>query len=165
MTSYSIRPVKASERDTIALIAERMRLTLMEVVDEAKGAQMYTLPWLRERVRWHLDPSACVGAVFVAERSGDVAGHTIVRVEHDEVGTRFGLFSTTYVELGSRRLGIADELLGRGEAWMRDAGLTYFATQTARTNEPLIRLYEKRGYEVVLELPEHDMIRLGKRDS
>jgi hypothetical protein len=72
-----------------------MRLILIEGEGEEARGSMYSLDWLRERVRWHLDPGCCIGAVFVVEAAdGAIAGHTIVRVAHDAQGRRFGLVST-----------------------------------------------------------------------
>jgi len=105
---------------------------------------MYTLAWLRARVRFHLDPKAATGAVFVSEgRAGGISGHTIVRMEGAH-----GLFATTFVTPRARRHGIASDLLRRGEAWMCDRGLTRAATYTAASNAKLIALYRKHGYRL-----------------
>ncbi|CAN0477795.1 unnamed protein product, partial [Phaeothamnion confervicola] len=101
-----IRELKIDEID---IVAGRMRETLLEVL----GYCEYSLDWLRERVKFHLQ----VGAVFVVE-ADRILGHTIVREEDGK-----GLFSTTYVLPESRRLGVADALLDRGEEWMRSRGM------------------------------------------
>src|SRR5262245_7442689 len=114
-----------------------MRLTLIEVEGEVAGGAMYSMDWLRERVRWHLDPACCTGQVFLVELAGGViVGHTIVRVEHAETGRRFGLFSTTYVDPAERRRGVADALLQRGEQWFAEQGLSEACTWTSATNTP-----------------------------
>ena len=92
----------------------------------------------------------------------DVIGHTIVRVDQDEESTPMGLFSTTYVDESARRLGIADALIAKGEGWMREQGMHFAATHTSATNKPLIRLYEKHQYSIVLRIAENKMVRLGK---
>jgi GNAT superfamily N-acetyltransferase len=144
---HAIVRLSSDDEAKIDLVAHRMRLTLIEVKGEEAGAALYTLDWLRDRVRWHLDRSACTGEVFLAERSdGDIAGHTIVRVEHDGQGERFGLFSTTYVDPAQRSQGIADQLLQHGEDWMRAQGLQRAATWTSATNAKLIKLYARHGY-------------------
>src|SRR5205823_1480125 len=105
---------------------------------------MYTIEWLRDRVRFHLDPAQSVGEVFVAEdRARTIVGHTIVRVEHEEGGRCIGLFSTTYVDPAHRRARVASLLLERGEAWMRERGLRAAATYTDESNARLIHLFEK----------------------
>jgi GNAT superfamily N-acetyltransferase len=143
----AIVTLSAADEARIDLVAHRMRLTLIEVEGEANGTALYTLDWLRERVRWHLDHQACTGAVLLVERNdGEVAGHTIVRVEHDEKGERFGLFSTTYVDPAQRGLRLADQLLQHGEQWMRAQGLDRAATWTSSTNVKLIKLYARHGY-------------------
>ena len=154
MIHRKIRTIRAAETDTIALVAARMRLTLMEVVGEEEGAAMYSLEWLVDRVHFHLDPARSTGAVFVSEDDvGAILGHTIVRVEADEAGAPVGLFSTTYVDPASRLLGIADQLLEVGEAWFRAQGLPAAMTHTSAKNDKLIRLYQKRGYRIVAEHP------------
>jgi GNAT superfamily N-acetyltransferase len=154
MIHQKIRTIRAAETDTIALVAARMRLTLMDVVGEEEGAAMYSLEWLVDRVHFHLDPARSTGAVFVAEDDvGAILGHTIVRVEAEETGGQVGLFSTTYVDPASRRLGVAEQLLEAGEEWMRGQGLSAAMTHTSAKNEKLIRLYQKRGYRIVAESP------------
>jgi len=119
-------------------------------------------------VRWHLDRCACTGEVFMAEMDGgEVAGHTIVRVENDAQGQRFGLFLTTYVGPAQRSQGIADQVLQHGEQWMGAQGLDSAATWTSSTNTKLIRLYERRGYSEA-ERGAHPqtgtiMVRLARR--
>jgi hypothetical protein len=86
-----IRPLDPTRDDEVELVATRMRATLVEVVDSVEGQTMYTMKWLRQRVRWHLDPEACEGEVFVAEGDGGaIVGHTIVRVETAEGGAGSG---------------------------------------------------------------------------
>lgn len=123
---------------------------------------MYTMDWLIQRVLFHLDPSQSTAQVYVSESSdGHLSGHCIVRKEFDEKGIPYGLFSTTYVESQSRRLGIANALLMQGEDWMRSLGLTMAATATSKKNEKLINMYFKHGYKIVVTTDE--MARLEKR--
>ena len=145
----SIREINAASAAEVALVAQRMRQTLIEVEGEAVGTALYSLEWLQERVRWHLDPDTCTGAVFLAigEDEG-ILGHTIVRVELQETVTRFGLFTTTYVDPAARRRAVADRLLIHGEQWMKRLRLDEAATWTSGTNLKLIRLYAKHGYVV-----------------
>ena len=155
-----IREINPDSEVEIGIVAERMRLTLMEVIDEARGASMYTIEWLRARVRFHLDPCQAVGAVFVAEADGGtIVGHTIVRVQQEHDG-ELGLFSTTYVLPEERRGGVARRLLHRGESWMRERGMQRAATYTSKTNHKLIYLYEGRGYAI--DLRSDEMVRLVK---
>lgn len=107
---------------------------------------MYTMDWLMDRVKFHLDPDKCSGQVFLAiGEEGTVAGHTIVRIENEEAGP-IGLFSTTYVHPDYRRRGAAQALLDRGEAWMRERRMSRALTYTDRDNEPLKKLFTERGY-------------------
>lgn len=146
----AIVPIAAHDEARIALVAQRMRQTLIEVEGEAIGHSLYTLDWLRNRVRWHLDAANCNGRVWLAiADGGEVAGHTIVRVEMDDAGRRFGLFSTSYVAPPWRRTGVAGRLLVQGEGWMREQGLAEASTWTSSTNRPLIALYGCHGYAEV----------------
>lgn len=152
-----VRPIDPQSSAEIALVAERMRLTLIEVEGPEVGGSMYTIDWLVDRVRFHLDPARSEGAVFVAAALGSdgqdihsrVVGHTIVRVESEPERPRFGLFSTTYVAPSRRRSGVAGRLLARGEEWMIARSLPSACTWTSASNQGLIRLYEGRGYSIV----------------
>lgn len=145
-----VRPIGPHAPREIALVAERMRQTLVEVLGEARGTALYTMEWLVDRVRFHLDPARSTGAVFLAESTdGGIAGHTIVRVEAEDDGRRIGLFSTIYVDPAERRSGVAAALLRRGELWMAEHALRHAVTYTAETNARLIALFEKHGYAIV----------------
>ncbi|MFZ5479621.1 MAG: GNAT family N-acetyltransferase [Myxococcota bacterium] len=144
-----IRPLASPAE--LDLVAARMRATLVEVLGEARGGSMYTMDWLRERARWHVDH----GAVLLADVDGAIAGHTIVREEPDG-----GLFSTTWVDPAWRRRAIGSALLLAGEGWMRARGLAAANTWTSSTNVPLIRLYERHGYAIVERGEE--MVRLSR---
>ena len=137
-----------------------MRATLVEVLGKDRGEAMYTLGWLRDRARFHVDPSQCAGEIFLAEIEGEVVGHTIVRIERGSDGAEFGLFSTTYVAPEFRGQGVATALVETGEAWMRDHGMTRAVTDTADANAPLLELFRKRGYQVVESAD--DMVRLTR---
>ena len=92
-----IRPIDPCDDQEIDLVAERMRATLAEVIGE-EGYHMYTLEWLRNRVRWHLQRDQCVGRVLLAiDAEGSIMGHIIARVEEASTMTPVGLFSTIYV--------------------------------------------------------------------
>lgn len=128
----TLRPINPTSDAEINLVAQRMRLTLIEVEGEAVGTALYPLDWLRERVRWHLDPARARAQVCLAiDPAGDIVGHMIVRVEADDDGGRFGLFSTTYVRPESRQNGVASALLLHGEQWMCALGLPSAATWTS----------------------------------
>lgn len=145
-----IREIDPSSDAEIALVAQRMRDTLIEVEGPENGVALYTMDWLRDRVRWHLDPAMALAKVLLAvDDDGQIVGHTIVRRESADDGAVFGLVSTTYVVPASRRFGIAQRLLEAGEAWMHQHALPLSATWTSATNTPLIRLYERNGYAQV----------------
>lgn len=146
-----IRPLDRQQPAELDWVAQGMRATLIEVEGEASGSALYTLDWLRERARWHLDNPDLPTEVLVAvSDSGALLGHTILRRESDAQLTAFGLVSTTYVHADARRQGVAQALLEAGEAWVRAQGLGHCATWTSATNTPLIRLYTRQGYAQVL---------------
>ncbi len=147
LKTIQIREIDPNAKTEIDVVAQRMRATLIEVEGEATGTALYSMQWLRERVRWHLDSNAVASKVFIAVNDGgEIVGHTIVRQELDAEGACYGLFSTTYVVPNARRSGIADELLRTGEHWMRSQSLQSSATWTSATNSKLIQLYTKHGY-------------------
>ena len=163
----AIREIDPGSMDEIDWVARGMRRTLIEVEGEEVGTALYTIDWLIQRVRWHLDPDQCIGKVFVAEdRPGHIIGHTIVRIEFEDDGRKYGLFSTTYVDPASRKRAVASDLLLHGENWMHSHDLHAAATWTSATNKKLISLYEKHGYEITAHYT-HDvtgtpMVKLGK---
>lgn len=157
-----VRPLNPESRAEIELVASRMRLTLIDVLGEEVGGNMYTMDWLLDRARFHLDPTRCTGQILLAENcDGKVTGHTILRVQDDEEFGQHGLFSTFYVIPECRGQGIATEFVTHGEAWMREQGMSTAMTYTAEDNTRLRNLMEKLGYEVVLK--KNDMVALAKR--
>lgn len=161
LSQPSIREIDPDSPDEIELVATRMRRTLIDVLGAERGSALYTLDWLRARVRWHLDPVQTTAKVFLSEDSeGHVTGHTIVRVEVEGGEEPFGIFSTIYVEPAFRRQGIATALLLRGEQWLREQGLARAVTNTAETNQRLIDLFARHGYAI--QLAESEMVQLGK---
>jgi ribosomal protein S18 acetylase RimI-like enzyme len=159
---YAVRPLRRGAAGEIELVAQRMRLTLIEVLGPRIGADLYSMDWLRARVRWHLDPAECTGDVLVAESAGAIVGHTIVRLEPVASGETTGLFSTVYVVPEARRRGIANALVQHGEAWLASHHMTTFGTSTSATNTPLIALFTNHGYEIVLRVAESNMVHLSK---
>ena len=162
----TIRPIDPASAAELAFVADRMRRTLVEV-DGERGGALYTPEWLRARVEFHLDAARCTGAVFVAhDEDGALLGHTLVRIETQADGRRFGLFATTWVEPQARRAGVAGQLLARGEAWMRAHALPEAATWTSAANAKLIALYASRGYAQSDSGPEEltgaPMVRLSR---
>lgn len=154
-----------ADTSAIDLVARRMRATLVEVEGEDAGGGMYSMDWLRERVRWHLDGRAAE-VVIAVDAAGEILGHTIYRVESDAAGRPLGLISTTYVVPEARRLGVAQQLLSRAEAWFRERGLPASCTWTSATNIPLIALYARNGYTEAERGPNEQsgtlMVRLSK---
>ena len=49
------------------LIASRMRLTPIDVMDQERGTALYTMDELRDRLRWHLDSKNMIASVLLAE--------------------------------------------------------------------------------------------------
>jgi len=161
MGAYRVRAINPQSPAEVELVAFRMRQTLVEVLGEEVGGKMYTMDWLVQRLLWHLDPNQCVGQVFLAEDGeGHITGHTIVRIELDEAGREVGLFSTFFVEPGSRNQAIATNLVAQGERWMMNHGMRTAMTYTAETNEKLKGLLLKLGYHFVPV--QNEMVALSK---
>jgi GNAT superfamily N-acetyltransferase len=150
LSAIHIRAINPESDAEIDLVAQRMRATLIEVEGETVGTSLYSMEWLRDRVRWHLDGNGVVASVMLAENAdGDIVGHTIVRRETCRTGEPFGLISTTYVVPGARRTGVAEALLRAGEQWFKREALQIGVTWTSSTNAKLIELYERHGYKQV----------------
>lgn len=163
MARMRLRDIDPRNDSEIRLVAERMRATLMEV----EGDGLYTMEWLVDRVRWHLDGARQARVVLGIDDAGGVAGHTIFRVEQDEQGQPFGLVSTSYVLPAARRLGFASAFLQEAERWFRERQLPLAATWTSSTNTPLIALYARHGFAEDRRGPNDltgtMMVRLAKR--
>jgi len=139
-----------------------MRETLIEVLGEEAGKEMYSMSEVIQRVRWHLDSEKICAQIFVAEdRSGKNVGHTIVRIDDDGEGKSIGLFATTYVTPQVRRKGIAVRLIEEGERWMKEQNMTCAATYTDEDNEKLQQLYLQQGY-ALSPMPKN-FVKLSKR--
>jgi GNAT superfamily N-acetyltransferase len=156
-----IREIDRNSDVEIGLVAERMRQTLVEVLGEEVGASMYTMEWLVDRVKFHLDPDKCTGAVFLSVIDTGITGHTIVRLEIDDEFGEIGLFSTTYVIPEARRHGTAGMLLWAGEHWILAKGRSTAVTYTDTDNKPLQKLYQENGYQLK-EMP-NNFVALSKR--
>ena len=150
-----IRALQAGSNREIELIASRMRLTLVEVLGKDRAEDLYSMDWLRERVRFHLDPMQCHAAVYLAEaEDGHILGQSIVRIEPARPldakpsPEEYGLMSTIYVAPEARRAGVAVRLVDQVEAWIQEQGVDRAATNTGQHNLKVIRLFEKRGYTI-----------------
>lgn len=133
---------------SVELIARRMRLTLVEVLDEERADAMFEHDGLVERVRWHLDrvtPDR-QAEVFMASVDGEMVGHTMVRVDVVD-GEELGLFATIYVTPPARRWGVASALVQAGEAWMVERKVVVAATYTDAHNERLLAFFRDHKYE------------------
>ena len=166
MRDMVLRDIDPLDPTEIALVARRMRDTLIEVEGPERGAAMYTLPWLEHRVRWHLDPALSTAKVVLAlDADARIVAHSIYRIEGGGDG-QYGLISTTYVLPEARRQGYAQALLDAAERWCRDRGLPLICTWTSARNAALIALYRRNGYDEVErganDLTGTTMVRLAK---
>lgn len=155
MSEPTIRPIDPESAQEIELVGTRMRDTLIEVLGDERGSQMYSIEWLVQRVRFHLDTNQSTGEVFVAEGpNGQIIGHTIVRLDKNEAGDTIGLFSTIFVVPEMRRKKVAQRLIERGERWLIDRGMAELHTYTDVGNLKLIRLFQGKGFRVMEEKNE-----------
>lgn len=153
-----VRALDPASDAEIELVATRMQDTLVEVVGEARGRAMYSMDWLRERVRFHLDPSR-TASVLVAEDESGIVGHAIGREEHDALG-RHGWFSTIFVAPSHRRRGVAVLLADAMEAWLTSLGVSRLAYATGAHHARVIAFFERRGYRITAR--EGEMVRLER---
>jgi GNAT superfamily N-acetyltransferase len=159
--SIHIREIDRNSNEEITLVAARMRQTLIEVLGEEKGTALYSMDWLMDRVRWHLDREQTQAKIFLIEtNSREIAAHAISRVESDEKSVSYGYFSTIYVEPKSRNRGFAKALLHHVESWFSDIGMPKVVYNTAENHSKLIKLFESHGYQITHR--ESDMVQLTK---
>ena len=153
-----IREIDPNSDAEIHLVAQRMRQTLVEVLGEEKGGEMYTMDWLIERVRWHLNFKNTDGRVFLSEsQGGEIIGHAIARIDH---GSLFGYFSTVFVEPSSRRHGVANSLVKHVESWFSERKMPKVVYNTANNHVALIGLFTAHAYEITHA--ESEMVQLTK---
>ena len=162
----SIRDIDPASESEIALVAQRMWDTLLEVEGPQRGAAIHAPSWLDERLRWHLDPARTTAKVLLAiGPEADIVGHAIFRIEARD-SDAFGLVVTTYVVPSARQSGWAAKLLDQGHAWFRSQGVSRTCTWTSGTNTALIALYRKLGYDFVDHGPNGitgtPMVKLGR---
>lgn len=153
-----LRDLDPGAEAEIDLVAARLRETLVEVLGEERGGAMYAMEWLRERVRFHADPTR-QARVLLAEDDGAIVGHTMARLEHDEAGPH-GWFSTIFVAPTHRRRGVAVKLADETEAWLRALGVPRLAYATGARHARVITFFERRGYRIVAR--ENEMVRLER---
>jgi ribosomal protein S18 acetylase RimI-like enzyme len=158
----SIRELNPDSESEILLVAQRMRETLIEVLGEEKGTAFYTMEWLVDRVRWHLDSSQTAAKIFLIEGyQQQIIGHAIARIETDSEGSSFGYFSTIFIEGNSRKQGLAQALIETVEAWLMSMKMPKIVYNTAKNHFALIRLFERNGFKIAHE--ESEMVQLVKK--
>ena len=156
----SIREIDATSDVEIAVVATNMRRTLVEVLGLEKGTALYSMDWLVDRVRWHLDSQQAPAKVFIAEMSGRIISHAIARVETETDGTLYGYFSTIFVEPEWRNKGIAASMLSHTVSWLESMRMPKIIYNTAENHSKLIRIFERNGF--VITHRENEMIQLTK---
>ncbi|MBY0413048.1 MAG: GNAT family N-acetyltransferase [Bdellovibrionales bacterium] len=153
-----IREINPKSEFEIDLVAHRMQQTLIEVLGYEKGEAMYSIDWLRDRVKWHLDQSTNDGQVFLIENQDqEIVGHAIVRVDF---GSSFGYFSTIFIEPASRKNGLAKKLIKHVETWFKERKTPRIIYNTGTHHIAIIKLFESHGYKISLE--QSEMVQLSK---
>lgn len=160
MPDFNIRELNPDSKEEISLVASRMRQTLVEVLGEERGTALYSIDWLLERVRWHLDPSKTTAKVFLPENANIITGHAIARIEYGDDKLPYGYFSTIFVEPSSRNRGVANALVGHVESWLRQMKMPKIVYNTAKGHAKLIRLFERNGFQITAH--EDEMVQLTK---
>ena len=90
-------------------------------------------------------PDRCF--LFAEAPDGLVVGQSAMKTLRDEDGRLYGYFSTRYVLPRFRRQGLGQRLLDEGLGWMRAQGAEYAVAHTHATNEPLLGLFRRNGFE------------------
>lgn len=161
MATFNIRPLDPTRYDELLLVALRMRQTLVSVLGQQRGLSLYSMEWLTDRVRWHLDPTKTTAVVLIAEDDTEgMLGHAIARIEHDQQGNPFGYFSTIFVEPASRRRRVASALVERVLSWFALRKLPRAVYNTASHNHKVIGLLKQHGFDIGLS--EGEMVQLTK---
>lgn len=93
-----IREIDPTNKEEIKLVAQRMQSTLIDVLGKRARVSLYTLDWLEDRVKWHLNPSQTRAKIFLSENfAKEITGQAIGRIEMGDDGIEFGYFSTIYI--------------------------------------------------------------------
>ena len=158
VNEIKIRDIDADSCEEIQLVAQRMRETLIEVLGEEKGTSLYSMQWLEDRVRWHLDVKNTKGRVLVAQnKTQEIVAHAIARIDK---GAGFGYFSTVFVAPHFRKMGVASVLMDYVEDWFRQNKMNKVIYNTAENHAVLLKIFKSRGYEVTHA--EAEMLQLTK---
>lgn len=157
--NLKIREIDRDSEIEIALVASRLRQTLVEVLGEEKGTGLYSMEWLLDRIRFHLDPQETKKIFLVDDDAGHIRAQAIARVER-EGQSSYGYFSTIFVEPNFRNQGLATRLILHVESWFRRLNMPKIIYNTADNHTKLIRLFERHGYRITLYASE--MVQLTK---
>lgn len=155
--NIEIRPIDPNSPVEIKLVANRMGVTLDEVLPKSSDHPQYEVSWLIQRVQQHISGELSA-QVYLAVYQEEIIGHTIVRIEDKN----FGLFATTYVTPKFRKHQVASKLIIQGEKWMLDYSLSLSKTYTDQQNFKLIKLFEKHGYTITEVVDSNNMLILSK---
>jgi len=83
-------------------------------------------------------------AIVATDEQAHIAGFIIVHLLRSGIGE----VVTIDVDPGFRRQGIGEELMERGEGWLRDRGARGIFLEVDEDNQPAIALYRGFGYQV-----------------
>jgi ribosomal protein S18 acetylase RimI-like enzyme len=108
---------------------------------------------LRELLRaLHRDPDA---RILVFERAGETIGLCIVRVDRAPPileETERGEITDLWVRPEDRRLGIARQLVGHAEAWVKEQGIERIEIQVAHGNREGQAFWRALGYGDLMDV-------------
>lgn len=145
----NVRTINPRSEEEIALVADQMQKTLIDVMGAEKGEHYYSKEWLLERVQYHINLKDNA-SIFLAIEDGNIAGQAIVRTENDN-SVEYGFFSTIYVNPDYREKGVATDLTNEVIEWCAKKDLPYVIYNTASDNKKMTDLLVKFGFQLFLK--------------
>jgi ribosomal protein S18 acetylase RimI-like enzyme len=130
--------------DHAALVALADRLTSFDLPPWRRPEEIATAD-ARDMIA-AVTAGAADNEVWIAERSGSVAGCLHVLATTDFFGTRHAHISVIATTEAAEGSGVGRALLAHAEAWARDRGLTLLTLNVFASNARARRFYEKAGW-------------------
>jgi ribosomal protein S18 acetylase RimI-like enzyme len=138
----NIRPARPADHDALVALADR--LTAFDVPPWRRPEDIATAD-ARDMVA-AVTAGAADNEVWIAERSGEVAGCLHVLATTDFFGTRHAHISVLATTKAAEGSGVGRALLAHAEAWARERGFALLTLNVFAANARARRFYEKAGW-------------------